>query len=104
MSIPQGYNENVGMTAGTECLVLDKAIYGLVRAERQFWKCFHQGDSYMWIPGHGPCMLVIHIDDMTIARSDDAIDNAVAGRKQHISITEDVNLQDYLRIKNSLKR
>ena len=39
MKIPEGYDEVVNKDVDKEdCLILQKAIYGLVQAARQFWK------------------------------------------------------------------
>ena len=39
MKIPEGYDEVINPRVDKEdCLILLKAIYGLVQAERQFWK------------------------------------------------------------------
>ena len=39
MQIPEGYNEVINPRVEKEdCLILQKTIYGLVQAARQFWK------------------------------------------------------------------
>ena len=39
MKIPEGYDEVINQDVDKEdCLILQKAIYGLVQATRQFWK------------------------------------------------------------------
>ena len=39
MKIPEGYDEVINQDVDKEdCLILQKAIYGLVQAARQFWK------------------------------------------------------------------
>ena len=39
MKIPEGYDEVINQDVEKEdCLILQKAIYGLVQAARQFWK------------------------------------------------------------------
>ena len=39
MNIPEGYDEVISKDVDKEdCLILQKAIYGLVHAARQFWK------------------------------------------------------------------
>ena len=39
MKIPEGYDEVINQDVNKEdCLILQKAIYGLVQAARQFWK------------------------------------------------------------------
>ena len=39
MKIPEGYDEVINPGVDKEdCLILQKAIYGLVQAARQFWK------------------------------------------------------------------
>ena len=39
MKIPEGHDEVINQDVDKEdCLILQKAIYGLVQAARQFWK------------------------------------------------------------------
>ena len=39
MKIPEGYDEVISKDVDKEdCLILEKAIYGLVQSARQFWK------------------------------------------------------------------
>ena len=78
--IPEGYDEVLNQDVDKEdCLILQKAIYGLVQSARQFWKKIvdkmQEGDFQL--SEVDPCMLykeddkeiciiIIYIDDMMI--------------------------------------
>ena len=80
MKIPEGYHEVINQDVDKEyCLVLQKAIYGLVQAARQFWKKIvykmqeggfqlSEADSCMLYKEDekGVCIIIIYIDDMLI--------------------------------------
>ena len=79
MKIPKGYeviNQDVDKE---DCLILQKAIYGLVQAARQFWKKIvdkMQGGGFQLSEADlcmlykedekGVCIIIIYIDDMLI--------------------------------------
>ena len=78
MKIPEGYDEMIKKDVDKEdCLILQKAIYGLVQAAKQLWKKIvdkMQGGGFQ-LSGAEPCMLykedekevciiIIYIDDM----------------------------------------
>ena len=60
MKIQEGYDEVINQDVDKEdCLILQKAIYGLVQATRQFWKTFvdnMQGGGFQ-LSESGPYML-----------------------------------------------
>ena len=60
MKIPEGYDEEISKDVDKEdCLILQKAIYGLVQAAKQFWKKIvdkMQGGSFK-LSEADPCML-----------------------------------------------
>ena len=73
-----------------DCLILQKAIYGLVQAARQFWKKIvdkmqeggfqhSKADPCMWYKADekGVCNIIINIDDMLIIGKEEAIDDAI---------------------------
>ena len=78
MKIPEGYDEVINPRVDKEdCLILQKAIYGLVQAARQFWKKIvdkmqeggfklSEADLCMLYKKgeRGVCIIIIYIDDM----------------------------------------
>ena len=78
MKIPEGYDEVINQDEDNkDCLILQKAIYGLVPAARQFWKKivhkmqeagfqFSEADPCMLYKEdeRGLCIIIIYIDDM----------------------------------------
>ena len=90
MKIPEGYeviNQDVDKE---DCLILQKAIYGLVQAARQFWKKIvdkmqgggfklREADPCMLYKEDekGVCIIIIYIDDMFIIGNKEAIDDAI---------------------------
>ena len=78
MKIPEWYDEVINKDVEKEdCLILQKAIYGLVQAARQFWKKIvdkmqeggfqlSEADSCMLYKEdeRGFCIILIYIDDM----------------------------------------
>ena len=91
MKIPEGYDEVISQDVDKEdCLILQKAIYGLVHAAIQFWKKIvdkMQGGGFK-LSEADPCMfykedvkevciIIIYIDDMLIIGKEEAIDDAL---------------------------
>ena len=80
MKIPEGYDEVINQDVDKEdCLILQKAIYGLVQAARQFWKKIvykMQGGGFQLSEAVScmlykedekrVCIIIIYIDDMLI--------------------------------------
>ena len=80
MKIPEGYDEVINPGVDKEdCLILQKAKYGLVKAARQFWKKIvdkmqeggfklSEADPCMLYKEDekGVCIIIIYIDDMLI--------------------------------------
>ena len=80
MKIPEGYDEVISQDVDKEdCLIIGKAIYGLVQAARQFWKKIvdkmqeggfklSEADPCMLYKEDekGVCIIIIYIDDMMI--------------------------------------
>ena len=87
----RGYDEMINPRVGREdCLILQKAIYGLVQAERQFWKKIvdkmqergfklSEADPCMLYreDEKGVCIIIIYINDMLIIGKEEAIDDAI---------------------------
>ena len=80
MKIPEGYDEVISEDVDKEdCLILQKAIYGLVQPARQFWKRsvdkmleggfrLSKADLCMLYreDEREVCIIIIYIDDMLI--------------------------------------
>ena len=92
MKNPEGYYEVINPRVDKEdCLILQKAIYGLVQAARQFWKKIvvdkmqeggfklSEADPCMLYKEDekGVCIIIIYIDDMLIIGKEEAIDDAI---------------------------
>ena len=99
MKIPEAYDEVISEDVDKEdCLILWKAIYGLVQAARQFWKKIvdkmqeggfqlSEADPSMLYreDERGICIIIIYIDDMLIigkGEATDAVINVLQGHFQ----------------------
>ena len=110
MKIPEGYDEVINQGVDKEdCLILQKAIYGLVQAARQFWKqivdkmqeggfklseadpCMLYKEDEKWV-----CIIIIYIDDMLIIGKVEAIDDAIIVLQGHFQVKDPTSLEDYL--------
>ena len=91
-----------------DCLIFQKAIYGLVQAARQFWKKIvdkmqeggfklSEADPCMLYKEDekGVCIIIIYID-MLIIGKEEAIDNAIKVLQGHFQVKDPTSLQDYL--------
>ena len=110
MKIPEGYDEVINPGVDKEdCLILQKAIYGLVQAARQFWKKIvdkmqeggfklSEADPCMlYIEDEkGVCIIIIYIDDMLIIGKEEAIDDAIKVLQDHFQVKDPTSLEDYL--------
>ena len=109
MKIPEGYDEviNKGMDK-EDSLILQKAIYGLVQAAKQFWKIVDKmQEGGFHLSEADPCMLykederevciiIIYIDDMLIIGKEEAIDAAIEVLQGHFQVKDPTSLEDYL--------
>ena len=109
MKIPEGYDEVINPRVDREdCLILQKAIYGLVQAARQFWKKIvdKMQEGSFKLSQADPCMLykedekgvsiiIIYIDDMLIIDKEEAIDDAVKVLQGHVQVKNSTSLEDY---------
>ena len=81
-----------------DCLILQKAIYGLVQATRQFWKKIvdmmqeggfklSEADPCMLYKEDekGVCIIIIYIEVMLIIGKEEAIDDAIKVLQGHSS-------------------
>ena len=110
MKIPEGYDEVINPGVDKEdCLILQKAIYGLVQAARQFWKKIvdkmqeggfklSEADPCMLYKEDekGVCIIIIYIDDMLIIGKEEAIDDAIKVLQGHFEVKDPTSLEDYL--------
>ena len=96
MKIPEGDDEVINKDVDKEdCLILQKAIYGLVQVARQFWKtivdkvqdgCFQlsEADPCMLYKEdeRGVCITIVYIDDMLSIGKEDAAIKVLQGHFQ----------------------
>ena len=92
-----------------DCLILQKAIYGLVQAARQFWKKIvdkmqegsfqlSKADPCMWYKADEKwiCNIIIYIDDTLIIGKEEAIDDAIKVLQGHFQVKDPTSLEEYL--------
>ena len=110
MKIPEGYDEVIKQDVDKEdCLILQKAIYGLVQAARQFWKKIldkMQGGGFQLSEADpcmlykedekGVCIIIIYIDDMLIIGKGEAIDAVIKVSQGHFQVKDPTSVEDYL--------
>ena len=91
-----------------DCLILQKGIYGLVEAARQFWKKIvdkmqeqgfqlSEADPCMLYreDERGVCIIIIEFDDMLIIGKEEAIDAAIRVLQGHFQVKDPASLEDY---------
>ena len=112
MKIPEGYDEVISKDVDKEdCTILQKAIYGLVRAARQFWKKIvdkmlgggfklSEADPCMFYKEDekGVSIIIIYIDDMLIIGKEEAIDDTIRVLQGHFQVKDPMSLEDYLAV------
>ena len=110
MKIPEGYDEVISKDVDKEdCLILQKAIYGLVQAARQFWEKivdkmqgggFKQSEADLSMlykkDEKGVCIIIIYIDDMLIIGKEEVIHDAIEVLQGHFQVKDPTSLEDYL--------
>ena len=110
MKIPERYDEVINKDVDKEdCLILQKAIYGLVQAARQFWKKIvdkmQEGGFQLSEADpcklykedeRGICIIIIYIDDMLVIGKEEAIDVAIKEFQGHFQVKDPTSLEDYL--------
>ena len=92
-----------------DCLILQKEIYGLVQAARQFWKKIvdkmpvggfklSEADPFMLHKEDekGVCITIINIDDMLIIGKEEVIDYAIRVLQGHFQVKDPTSSEDYL--------
>ena len=111
MKIPEGYKECIQDYDEDKALKLDKAIYGLVQAARQFWKkltsklkeagskpsivdpCLFQCKD-----NRGSSILIMYNDDLLIIGKPETYESAIDYLIQYFDIKKPTTLDDYLSV------
>ena len=110
MQIPKGYREALEKEADNECLLLEKPIYGLVQAARQFWKKmvailkelgFLGGHSdpclYTRTNKRGTVIVIMYVDDFLCVGDHEALDELEDDlRAAKLTLKVEHGLSDYL--------
>ena len=110
MVIPEGYGECIEQCKEDEALMLEKAMYGLVQAARQFFKKVHdaliqanfkasEADPCLLYKNdqeRGVCIILIYIDDMLIVGKTQAVKDAIQVLQQSFEVKKSMTLEDYL--------
>jgi Reverse transcriptase (RNA-dependent DNA polymerase) len=105
MEIPKGMKAE-----DNECLILNKAIYGLVQSAREFYNklvsalkdCGFKAsfvDPCLWIKNsnHGIVLIAIYVDDCLMVRRESDIDDLIEKLKNYdFGLKVKHNLTDYL--------
>ena len=110
MEIPKGFEE-VYPSEETQgmCCFLNKAMYGLVQAARQFWKRFVKelvGQGFQASVADpcllyrkdekGICIVVMYVDDMLLVGNEESIQNVSEELEKVFNITVEEEMTDYL--------
>ena len=108
VTISEGYAECIEPFEEKEGLKLEKAIYGLVQAARQFSKKIRdslvqagfkssEADPCLVYKEDqiGVCIMLIYIDDMLIVGTTEAVDEAVQVPQQSFEVTAPATLEGY---------
>jgi ATP-binding cassette subfamily B (MDR/TAP) protein 1 len=102
MKMPSGYEECTGEEVNGNCLKLDKSLYGLVQAARQWWKdinAFLVDELDFTCSKSDPCLLFrknengtvylcLYVDDFLLLGDEDAIEAVIAEIKSAYSVKE----------------
>ena len=111
MKIPEGYKECIQDYDEDTALKLDKAIYGLVQAARQFWKKFASKLKEAGFKPNivDPCLfqckddrglsiLIMYVDDLLIIGKPEKNESTIDDLKQYFEIKKPTTLDDYLSV------
>ena len=111
MKSPVGMEEIDPGSSSEDCYQLNKAIYGLCQAARQFWKKFvdtikkesfgftvSPADPCMLFKENelGICIIIMYVDDMLIIEKKEQIQDFASKIQKEFSVKIQHNLADYL--------
>lgn len=113
LKIPQGYKEylsEIGETCEGSYLKLNKTIYGLVQAARQWWKKFTEvltkDLKFQQFPSDtcllkrhtdgGTAYLIMYVDDCLVIGDKAAVMNALHDIQLHFNITRSDKIEDFI--------
>jgi len=109
MKIPSGMKEVFGVDSNNICLQLDKSIYGLVQAARQWFTTFMNVMKMLdfkraridpcllsRIDEQGTVLLVVYVDDVCLIGDKDAIDAAINDIEREFTIKRVGTLKEYI--------
>jgi len=109
MEIPTGYKELYADPGNDKVLVLKMAMYGLLQATRQWFKCLSdvlitlgynpcESDPCLMyrIDSEGLCIILMYVDNNLIVGSKKAIDKATTEIKEIFSVTVSPVATEYL--------
>ena len=111
MKIPEGYKECIQDYDEDKAFKLDKAIYGLLQAARQFWKKLTSKlketgfepsiiDPYLFQckDDRGLSILIMYFDDLLIIGKPKTNQSTIDDLKQYFEIMKPTTLDDYLNV------
>lgn len=110
MKPPSGFEECTGEAAAGMCLKLEKSLYGLVQAARQWWKdikAFLVEELNFVCSNADPCLLYrtsasgtvfvwLYVDDFLLVGDDEAIEEAIEEIKAAYSVKELGQVEEYV--------
>ena len=117
MKMPEGYKECIQDYEDGKALKLDKAIYGLVQAARQFWKKFNSKLNqagfkpsiadpclFQHNDDRGLSILIKYIDDLLIIGKPETNENTINDLKQYFDIKKPTTLSVQVIKSEDMKR
>ena len=99
MKIPEGYDEVINPRVDREdCLIWQKAIYGLVQAARQVWKKIvdKMQEGGFKLSEADPCMLYKEVEKMVFIIIIYIDEKLIIGKDDAIKVKDPTRLEDYL--------
>jgi Reverse transcriptase (RNA-dependent DNA polymerase) len=110
MKIPQGYREVIGDDVDGDVLELQKSLYGLVQAARQWWKTLttYMIEKLEFVKSEiDPCLLMredddgtvllgLYVDDILMVGNIEAIEKAVKDLKNQYTIKDLGTIKEYV--------
>ena len=110
MRLPDGLEKFQDVDPSEDCLLLDKAIYGLVQAARQFYKKlkkvlvkemnfeYSKADPCLFykMTNLGTCIICCYVDDLAFFGNKSAIDDAVKKLRQEFNMKFVGDLKEYV--------